>query len=130
MVQVLLRDILQGALRMRQFMSSQKVNLITTNSTRNYYESKLRKNISQMKVSDIIALGSLNEDDKQKRENEKLAYVKIDVEVRSFIMEDITSRLIYSYNINDFENSPAMSLFKSSENLFLRIVRENPLELL
>ena len=125
---VLLRDILQGTLRMRQFMTSQNVHLVTTKSTRIFYMSKINKPGEEMlKVADILTLGALNEDEKQKHENEKLAFVKIDSEIRSFVLDEI-SRILLSSDYDDKSKmSTIFSIFNASKSLFMRSIRETPL---
>lgn len=129
---VLLRDILQGTLRMRQFMSSQKVHMVTTEATIQFYESKTVKIIKKLdnynfKVSDVLALGAMNEDEKQRQENVKLAFVKIDSEIRSFILDEI-SRILVSEEDFKVKLNRTKSIFESSKELFTRSVSENPLD--
>ena len=127
---VLLRDILQGTLRMRQFMTSQKVHLITSNSAANFYFSKSGEIKDHVEVSDMISLGAFNEDDKQLIENEKLAFAKIDNEVRRFVLEEITRAILESEKANyiipewfTLNRDGA----KNIRDLFIRLIRENPL---
>jgi hypothetical protein len=140
---ILLRDLLQGALRMRQFMTSQRVHLITTLSTRLFYSSRIGR-IQSVKVSDILTLGSLNEDDKQQHENRKLAFVKIDVEIRSFVLDEISRHLLYHKDQEEEDDELTTStstdakesscesfdfvneLIQCTRTLFLRSIHEKP----
>jgi hypothetical protein len=126
---VLLRDILQGALRMRQLMTSQKVHFVTTAASREFYCSKSKKEITKVRVSDILRLGSLNEEDKQEQENQKLAFVKIDSEIRAFILEEI-SRILFNNSQSEVTSMTAnviMDMVKTAKPLLLRSIKENPL---
>jgi hypothetical protein len=126
---VLLRDILQGALRMRQFMTSQKVHLITTAASISFYSSKIknkRDNI-EMRVLDVLVLGALNEEEKQGHENVKLAFAKINAEIRAFVLDEISRALLGSSETScDF----VLNMTKSAKSLFLRTTKEFPLDLL
>ena len=133
---VLLRDILQGTLRMRQFMSSQKVHLITSTAAANFYFSKSKSNSQsrEIKVTDILALGAFNEDAKQASENERLAFTKIDSEIRRFVLDEVTRAIENSKNAKNVV-SAYFTLDKTSgtkhkciRDLFIRLIRENPLE--
>ena len=86
----LLRDVLQGALRMRKFMTTQKVFLAITPDVISYYNSLLSSKVDNLKTSNIIALSAYNEDEKQARENAALSFTKIDVRLRSAILQEIT----------------------------------------
>ena len=146
---VLLRDILQGVMRMRQFQSGQSIHFITTSAV----ETLLSKYCEEVKDENenspgkprvdqrhLIALGALNEDEKQLNENLRLYRVKIDAEIRAFVLDQITdalaqtdpfkeralkanqfyggSELIFSFDHED--------LFKRTRSLFIRNVQENP----
>ena len=124
---VLLRDILQGTLRMRQFMTSQKVHLVVTESLRKFYSSKVKNygiddSTKSMRISDVLTLGALNEEEKQSRENEKLAFSKIDAEIRSFVLDEISKQLTQ----DTFELSSITALFNETRDLFIRSIREDP----
>jgi hypothetical protein len=122
---ILLRDILQGTLRMRQFMTSHKVHLVTTEASRLFYYSKIKESSERVKVSDILALGALNEDEKQTTENEKLAFAKIGVEIRGFILDEISRILTDTPNISDKKDN-VVGLFKCAKVLFIRLIHEDP----
>jgi hypothetical protein len=132
---VLLRDILQGTLRMRQFMTSQKVHLVTSTAAANFYFSKCNnddiKKKNELFVEDLLTLGAFNEDDKQRIENEKLAYNKIDNEVRRFVLDEIT-RAIQKYeepkNLITVWFSKPLTPGRSIRDLFIRYIKENPIE--
>jgi gas vesicle protein len=125
---VLLRDILQGTLRMRQFMTSQKVHLVSTEASRLFYYSKIKANDQhvKVKVSDILALGALNEDEKQVTENEKLAFAKIGVEIRGFVLDEISRILTDSSDILG-KKSEIIGIFNCAKIIFLRLISEDPL---
>jgi hypothetical protein len=138
---VLLRDILQGTLRMRQFMTSQVVHLVTTEASRKFYCSKIMQEKTEMRVSDVLALGALNEDDKQEHENVKLAFGKIDADIRAFVLDEISRTLLLPENPEDtknwifidgreFKNTSNLvsGLIKSGKPLFLRSIKEVPLD--
>lgn len=116
---VLLRDILQGTLRMRKFMTSQTVQLVSSEATFKLYQSRCGsiEPVAAFKVSNVLELGAMNEDEKQLAENRKLAFSKIDDEIRSFILDEIV-----------FDRSTIASWFKSPlKKLFIRTIREDPL---
>jgi hypothetical protein len=120
---VLLRDILQGTLRMRQFMTSQRVHLVTTAASRSFYSSKIKKEKTEMTVSDLLTLGALNEDDKQEHENQKLAFGKINSEIRAFVLDEISRNLIKNYEISQ---KFVVSMITATKPLFMRSIREFP----
>jgi hypothetical protein len=132
---VLLRDILQGTLRMRQFMTSQNVHMVTSKAAANFYFSRCnnddRKKMKEVYVEDLLTLGAFNEDDKQQIENEKLAYIKIDNEVRRFVLDEIT-RAIQKYkepkNLISVWFSKPLTPGRSIRDLFIRYIKENPIE--
>lgn len=121
---VLLRDILQGALRMRQFMTSQKVHLVITEPSRKFYCNKIMQDKSEMRVSDILALGAINEDDKQEDENVKLAFGKINAEIRAFVLDEISRSLLE--NSEDTQKF-VLEMTNTAKKLFLRLIKEVPL---
>ena len=138
---VLLRDILQGTLRMRQFMTSQKVHLVTSVSSCNFYFSKAFPKIDssayskiKVEVSDILALGAFNEDEKQIPENERLAFIKIDNEIRRFILEEITRSILDPKSKKSLKKIIPIWFDVSKKNgkcvrdLFIRLIKESPLE--
>lgn len=123
---VLLRDILQGALRMRQFMTSQKVHFIITESVRTFYCSKIDdEGRKSLLVPDLLTLGALNEDEKQGHENEKLAFGKIDAEIRAFVLGQISQIILANPSESDSVESIA-TLFKENRGLFIKTMREEP----
>lgn len=126
---VLLRDILQGTLRMRQFMTHQTVHIVTTESARKFYSNLIdSKSLDSMKVSDILALGALNEDDKQASENEKLTFIKIDNEFRSFILSEISEVIqSTSLNVEEIKSDLVKTLFTYNRKLFIKSIKEDPL---
>ena len=122
---VLLRDILQGTLRMRQFMTSQSLHLLISESVRNFYNSKIMGVKDTIKVSDILTLGALNEDEKQVHENEKLAFSKIDAEVRSFILDEICEILLEPSS-NQVDINRVTRMFNENRDLYIRSIKEDP----
>lgn len=116
----LLRDILQGALRMRQFMTTQRVFFAITPDVISYYNSLLSNGVTSMKTSNVIALSAFNEDEKQKRENGALSFIKIDVELRRSILMEITDSIMKK-SMDEIKG-----LFDSSRSLFIRNFSENP----
>jgi hypothetical protein len=133
---VLLRDILQGTLRMRQFMTSQNVHLVTSCSAAQFYFSKLEplKDTyapQTVLVSDMISLGAFNEDEKQATENEKLAFTKIESEVRKFVLERITEDILNAgANRNMIKRwfSKSKNSEKQVRDLFIRRIKESPIQ--
>ena len=121
---VLLRDILQGTLRMRQFMTSQTVNLIVSKSLRKYYNSKINGIKEEIRVSDLLTLAALNEAEKQERENEKLAFAKIDAEIRAFILDEISN--VISAPSVFLDKDRILYVFNNSRDLFIRSIKEDP----
>ena len=127
---VLLRDILQGALRMRQFMTSQKVHLVVTASLREFYHSRLGhyasdENKKSIRASDLLTLGAMNEEEKQANENEKIAFSKIDAEIRSFVLYEISNILTQKSGV--IYLARIKTIFKETRDLFIRSIRESPL---
>jgi hypothetical protein len=117
----LLRDILQGSLRMRQFMSTQKVFPVITTDVLVYFNSLVRQNFKKLDISDVIVLGALNEDDKQLRENIGLTYTKLDVKLRSQLLRKITTSIFLS-NFHEIS-----TLFEPARSLFIRDFSEKPI---
>lgn len=144
---VLLRDILQGVMRMRQFQSGQSIHFITTSAVENLI-SKACDTVEdvntdgkpRIKQHHLIALGAMNEDEKQLAENVRLYRVKIDAELRAFVLDSLTDALAqvdpymereshkYSYSVSDpLKFGPSHEhLFKATRSLFIRDVHENP----
>ena len=122
---VKIRDIFQGTLRMRQFMSSQKVFIVTKESSKDFFRSYI-KGANTMRVSDILALGCINESEAQKVDNVQLAYMKIDNEIRKFILDQTSAKILNPKSGDRAESS----LFKVLKHKFIRSVRENPKTLL
>lgn len=147
---VLLRDILQGVMRMRQFQSGQSIHFITTSSVESLLD-KYCKGVKPVKGDEprvnqkhLITLGALNEDEKQLSENVRLYRVKIDAEIRAFVLDRMTEALAEQ---DPFEQRSLLAnhpgshphpdpitfkliheqLFKSTRPLFIRDVRENPI---
>lgn len=116
---VKIREIMQGTLRMRQFMSSQKVHIITSESAFDFYRSYIPES-REMRVSDVLALGCINEDEAQKTDNVKLAFMKIDNEIRTFVLD----------KISEFLNDLFVSLewFRAFKSSFIRSIRERPID--
>lgn len=122
---VLLRDILQGTLRMRKFMSTQQVYMITTPDTRKYLADLRGQNPepAHLRVSDAIELGSFNEDVKQTNENVRIAYAKLTNEMRSVVIKKlITTILSENSALSDIK-----TLFAKHRSLFVRSLREEPI---
>ena len=147
---VLLRDILQGVMRMRQFQSGQSIHFVTTsaveellsNSCKNFPEesqSDQGARIPRAETKHLLALGALNEDKKQMSENVRLYKVKIDAELRAYVLDVITDALAqedpYMKRKSAASNRGETiifgfsheKLFKSARSLFIRNVSENPL---
>ena len=126
---VLLRDILQGVMRMRQFQSGQSIHFITTSAVEAFLD-KYCENVteinddgkSRVNQKHLIALGAFNEDEKQLAENVRLYRVKIDAEIRAFVMDIITECLAQYGGLSDQHKK----LFKATRPLFIRNVNENP----
>ena len=127
---VLLRDILQGALRMRQFMTTQKVYLITSEAAANFYLStqKTPEEYKDIKIADLISLGAFNEDEKQATENQNLAFTKIDSEIRGFVIGEIT-REIKGLSNEQYMSNVMKTWFSNSSirNLFIKSTKESPM---
>jgi hypothetical protein len=144
---VLLRDILQGVMRMRQFQSGQSIHFVTTSAVETLL-SKFSSSVQpvnsdgkpRVDQSHLIALGALNEDEKQLNENVRLYRVKIDAEIRAFVLDLITEGLaradpfkerVIKSNSNIVDKSLAFGfnhekLFEHTRSLFIRNVKENP----
>ena len=129
---VLLRDILQGSLRMRQFMTSQKVYLLTSEATVKFYRSVAKiETDRETKVADMLTLGALNEDEKQMNENIKLAFLKINNEIRRFVMDEISNAIQTSASClrniaNIYFKKDTNSRGQEIRDLFIRFVKEDP----
>lgn len=140
---VLLRDILQGVMRMRQFQSGQSIHFITTSAV----ETLLSKFSQVAPVNSdgsprvdqrhLIALGALNEDEKQLNENVRLYRVKIDAEIRAFVLDQITEALAkvdpFTERVRSASSREPLifgfnheQLFLKTRALFIRNVQENP----
>lgn len=119
---------------MRQFMTSQVVHFVTSVAAKQFYYSKVEPTLlmaevskRHVKVSDMLALGALNEDEKQLFENEKLAFVKIDNEIRRFVLDEI-SLLIRSGAVGATIKGLTSIWFQKNRHLFIRLIRESPLQ--
>jgi len=141
---VLLRDILQGVMRMRQFQSGQSIHFVTTSAVENLLANKCErvlpptpKGTPRVSQHHLIALGAINEDEKQLAENVRLYRVKIDAEIRAFVMDRLTAALAevdpYSErkelrfgNVKLVFGAAHEKLFKKTRSLFIRDVHENP----
>ncbi len=123
---VLLRDILQGTLRMRQFMTTQKVSFSIIPETRKIWADLAKESSvpESLTAANLIELGALNESEKQVQENIRLAYVKINNEVRTKVLKNIIEALKNKSNINFTAISDKFRLYRS---LFVRNIQENPL---
>ena len=156
---VLLRDILQGVMRMRQFQSGQSIHFVTTSaveellskSCNDFPETVENTGIPRADTKHLLALGALNEDEKQMSENVRLYRVKIDAELRAYILDILTEALVqedpyvqrcekfpeywrhrYWGNLANYNPNIAFKLiheklFKDTRPLFIRNVRENPM---
>ena len=73
-----------------------KVHCVISESLRKFYNSKINEDKERITVSDLLTLGALNEAEKQEHENERLAFGKIDAEIRAFILDEISEKLMSS----------------------------------
>ncbi len=118
---VLLRDILQGTLRLRQFMAGQMVHFVTTTSVEDLLISRGICADGKVKIEDLIALAGANEDDKQNKENVKLAFTKIDNEIRNFALEILAKDVL-----DEVKAEIIVKKFSAVRPLFIRSTREEP----
>ncbi len=85
---VLLRDILQGTMRLRQFMTTQSVHFVLTESVAELLRNRVNlAKDAAITIESILMLASTNEDEKQARENIRLAFSKIDDVIRTEALE-------------------------------------------
>ena len=129
---VLLRDILQGSLRLRQFMTSQMIYLLTSDLTIKFYQSMAGIESDRIiKVADMLTLGAMNEDEKQMNENVKLAFMKINNEVRSLVTDEISRAIKTSKKpekiISIFFNKDRNDRNLQIRDLFIRFLEEEPI---
>ncbi len=120
---VLLRDILQGTMRLRQFMTTQSVQFVLTEAVAELIRARLNlKKEDKVGIENIILHSSVNEDEKQERENKRLAFIKIDDLIRTQVLE------ILQFYIDDkkFLFEKYVQAIKIIRPLFVRCTKERP----
>ncbi len=118
---VLLRDILQGTMRLRQFMTTQSVQFILTEAVAELIRNRLKlSKDDKVGIEDIILHSSINEDVKQERENKRLAFAKIDDVVRTAVLETVQNYI----EKDSLERN--LKHFSAVRSLFIRSTKETP----
>ncbi len=120
---ILLREILQGSLRLRQFMARQRVCFVTTQSVASLLKSKGISKSREVSIEELIVLAGSNEEEKQNKENIKLAFSKIDNEIRNFVLENLSKDVMVQ-----FKAAKIAKKFAAARSLFVRSTREDPSE--
>lgn len=114
-----LRDILQGTLRLRQFMTTQRVIFAINSEVLAHFQNSAAG--EHITAADLIRLGCANEDLKQEQENISLAFDKIDSRLREQILASVTDDIL----LNNFDSIESM--FQPARSLYIRTRYENPI---